>query len=109
LNTENPLGTIASIDAALRGLDRLAEKEQQEIERQEKALADYRAQMGRQFEHEERLKELLARQAQLNAALDLDKHEAQIVAEPHEPEEKTVPAGFAARVRAEERGAAIAP
>ena len=46
-----------------------------EIERQEKALADYRAQLGRPFEHEARLKELLAKQAQLNAALDLDKHE----------------------------------
>jgi hypothetical protein len=39
------------------------------------------------------------------AALDLDKHEAQVVAEQREPEAKTAPAGFAARVRAEDRGA----
>jgi hypothetical protein len=40
---------------------------------------DYRAQANRSFEHESRLKDLLARQAQLNAALDLDKNETQVV------------------------------
>jgi hypothetical protein len=39
LNPDNPLGTIASIDAVLRSLDRRAEEEQREIERQEKASA----------------------------------------------------------------------
>ncbi len=79
LNPENPLGTISSIEHTIRGLDRRAEDEQREIERQEKALADYRAQLGRPFEHEARLKDLLAKKARLNACLDLDKHEAQIV------------------------------
>lgn len=105
LNPDNPLGTIASIEHALRGLDRKAEDEQREIERQEKALADYRAQLGRPFEHEARIRELLAKQVQLNAALDLDKHAAQVVAEDREPEEKAVPVGFAARIRAEDRAA----
>jgi preprotein translocase subunit SecD len=90
LNPENPLGTISSIEHTLRTLDRRAEEEQHEIERQEKALTDYRAQLGRAFEHEARLKDLLAKQAQLNALLDLDKHEAQIVDEPREPDEETV-------------------
>ena len=73
-----------------------------EIERQEKALADYRAQLGRPFEHEARLKDLLAKQAQLNACLDLDKHEAQVVDEPRESGEETAssvarrPSGIAA-------------
>jgi hypothetical protein len=89
LNFENPLGTISSIDHTLRSLDRRAEDEQREIELQEKALADYRAQLGRPFEHEARLKDLVAKQAQLNACLDLDKHDAQIVHEPHEPEDET--------------------
>ena len=92
LNPENPLGTISSIEHTLRGLDRRAEEEQHEIERQEKALADYRAQLGRPFEHEARLKDLLAKQAQLNACLDLDKHEAQIVDEPREDIEPVLPA-----------------
>jgi hypothetical protein len=84
LNPENPLGTIQSIEHTLRGLDRRADDEQLEIQRQEKALADYRTQLGRPFEHDARLKDLLARQAQLNACLDLDKHDAQIVDEPRE-------------------------
>jgi Helicase conserved C-terminal domain len=84
LNPESPLGTIASLERTLRGLDRRAEEEHNDLERQEKALADYRAQLGRPFEHEARLKDLLAKQAQLNACLDLDKHEAQIVDEPRE-------------------------
>jgi SNF2 family DNA or RNA helicase len=86
LNPENPLGTISSIEHTLRSLDRRAVEEQREIERQEKALADYHAQLGRAFEHEARLKELLATQAQLNACLDLDKHETQIVDESGEEE-----------------------
>jgi len=93
LNPDNPLGTIASIEQTLRSLDRRAEDEQHEIERQEKALTDYRAQLGRPFEHEARLKDLLAKQAQLNACLDLDKHEAQIVDEPREPEDEVVSFG----------------
>jgi N12 class adenine-specific DNA methylase len=85
LNPDNPLGTIQSIEHTLRGLDRRAEDEQLEIERQQKALADYRAQLDRPFEHAARLKDLLAKQAQLNACLDLDKHGAQIVDEPPDP------------------------
>ncbi len=84
LNPENPLGTIQSIEHTLRGLDRRADEEHHEILRHEKALSDYRAQLGRPFEHEARLKDLLLKQAQLNACLDLDKHEAQIVDEPRE-------------------------
>jgi len=91
LNPDNPLGTIMSIEHTLRGLDRLAADEQHDMERQEKALADYRAQLGRPFEHEARLKDLLAKQVKLNACLDLDKHEAQIVDEPRESEEGAVP------------------
>jgi len=87
LNPDNPLGTIQSIEHVLRSLDRRAEDEQHEIERQEKALFDYRAQLGRPFEHESRLKDLLVKQAQLNACLDLDKHAAQIVDEPSDTKE----------------------
>ncbi|HEX3747665.1 MAG TPA: DEAD/DEAH box helicase family protein [Bryobacteraceae bacterium] len=100
LNPASPQGTIASIDSVLRGLDRKAEEEQREIERQEKALADYKGQLDRKFEHEARLKELLGKQAQLNAALDLDKHEAQVVAENSEATEKPIMAGFVGKLNA---------
>jgi hypothetical protein len=104
LNPESALGTIASIDHALRSLDGKAEAEKRDIGQQEKALADYQAQMCRPFEHESRLKELMVKQAELNAALDLDKHEAQVVDEAREPEERAV-AGFSARIRAQDRSA----
>ena len=45
--------------------------------RAEKELVDYQAQADRPFEHEERLKQLLARQSELNSQLDLDKGDQQ--------------------------------
>jgi hypothetical protein len=68
-----------------RSLDRRAEEEQREAERNEKALADYRAQLNRPVEHA-RLKELMVKKAELNALLDLDKNDAQMVAEVAQPE-----------------------
>jgi hypothetical protein len=56
-------------------------------------------QLGRPFEHESRLKELLAKQAELNAALDLDKHESQVVAEIPQAEIASPGQGFATRLR----------
>jgi hypothetical protein len=78
LNAENPVGTMQSIEYALRGLDKAVGDEQERTARAEKMLGDFREQAGKPFEHEARLKELLGRQAELNAALDLDKGERQI-------------------------------
>jgi N12 class adenine-specific DNA methylase len=78
LNAENPVGTMQSIEYAMRSLDKAAVDEQERIARAEKMLGDFQEQAGRPFEHEARLKELLGRQAELNAALDLDKGERQI-------------------------------
>jgi hypothetical protein len=78
LNAENPLGTMQSIEHTLRSLDRLADQEQEHGARLGKTLADYQAQADKPFDHEARMKDLLARQAQLNAALDLDKNEKQV-------------------------------
>jgi N12 class adenine-specific DNA methylase len=89
LNADNPLGTMQSIEHVLRSLDKLADQEQEHGARLEKSLADYQAQADKPFDHEARMKELLARQVELNAALDLDKGERQ-VAEPAEDDE---PAG----------------
>jgi N12 class adenine-specific DNA methylase len=78
LNVENPIGTMQSIEYTLRALDKLADQEQERSTRLEKNLADYQAQANKPFDHEARMKDLLARQAQLNAALDLDKNETQV-------------------------------
>jgi N12 class adenine-specific DNA methylase len=77
LNAANPIGTVQSIEHTLRNLDKLAADQQNRVTRVEKELADYQSQADRPFEHEERLKQLLARQAELNSALDLDKGDQQ--------------------------------
>jgi hypothetical protein len=106
MNAENPLGTVMSLEHVIRSLDRRAQEEKEEIERQEKALAEYKAQLNRPFEHEERLKELLAKQTELNAALDLDKHERQVAQEPIEL--AAIPDSFVARIRSEDAATALA-
>jgi len=77
LNATNPVGTVQSVEHALRNLDKLAAEQQNRVARIERELADYQLQADRPFEHEERLKQLLARQSELNSLLDLDKDDQQ--------------------------------
>src|SRR6185437_7996833 len=77
LNATNPVGTVQSIEHTLRSLDKLAAEQQSRVARAEKELVDYQAQADRPFEHEERLKQLLAWQSELNSQLDLDKSDQQ--------------------------------
>jgi hypothetical protein len=77
LNATNPVGTVQSIEHALRNMDKLAAEQRSRVARIEKELADYQSQADRPFEHEERLKQLLTRQSDLNAFLDLDKGDQQ--------------------------------
>jgi hypothetical protein len=77
LNPANPVGTVQSIEHTLRSLDKLAAEQQTRVARAEKDLVDYQAQSDRPFEHEDRLKNLLARQSELNSQLDLDKGDRQ--------------------------------
>ena len=98
LNPTNPVGTVQSIEHALRNLDKLAADQQNRVARTEKELTDYQSQANRPFEHEERLKHLLARQAELNALLDLDKGDQQGVDSSPDPqgEQEMERAGLAA-------------
>jgi hypothetical protein len=77
LNPANPVGTVQSIEHTLRSLDKLAAEQQSRVARAEKELVDYQSQADRPFEHEDRLKQLLARQSELNSQLDLDKGDQQ--------------------------------
>ena len=77
MNPVNPVGTMQSIERTLRNLDKLADDQLSRVARIEKELVGYQAQAERPFEHEERLKQLLTRQAELNSALDLDKGDQQ--------------------------------
>jgi len=72
VNASSPVGTIQSIEHTLRNLDKLAVEQQARVARIEKELADYAMQCDRPFEHEQRLRELLARQSELRKLLDLD-------------------------------------
>jgi len=77
LNPTNPVGTVQSIEHTLRSMDKLMAEQQSRVALAEKELVDYQAQADRPFEHEERLKQLLTRQAELNSQLDLDKGDQQ--------------------------------
>lgn len=81
LSPGRPGGTIQSIEHTLRALEKLADEARERAARLRKSLADYRAEAGKPFEHEARMKELLVRQTTLNAALDLDKGERQVAPE----------------------------
>jgi hypothetical protein len=103
LNPDNPIGTMQSIEQLLRHLERRAEQERGEIERQEKTLSEYQAQLGKTFEHEARLKELLLKQAELNALLDLDKNERQVAQDDPQTEKEPALATFIGRLQAGNR------
>ena len=101
-NPDNAIGSMQSIEHTLRALDRAAADQQQQLQRLDKTLTDYQAQAQRPFEHEARLKELLTRQAQLNAALGLDKSDAQAAETVPEPDLET--AMLPSRIRSVMRG-----
>ncbi len=108
LNTENPSGTIASIEYALRRLDRDAEEEKSKCERMEKALADYRERLNRPFEHEERLHELCMKQQEINKLLDLDKSDAQAVANDNVQQDEQAAGTFVDRLAVERQKGSVA-
>jgi hypothetical protein len=86
LNVTNPVGTIQSIEHTLKSLDKLAAEQQTRVARIERELSDYQLQYNLPFEHEARLKRLLARQAELADMLDLDKGDRQAVDSTPEPQ-----------------------
>jgi N12 class adenine-specific DNA methylase len=88
VNASSPIGTVQSIEHTLRNLDKLAIDQHSRVARLEKELGDYQLQVDRPFEQDKRLKHLLARQAELNALLDLDKGDQQGAA-PAEDQDRT--------------------
>jgi hypothetical protein len=92
---------------ALRSLDKTLADEKGRLARSEKMLSDFQEQLGKPFEYEARIKELLAKQAELNAALDLDKGERQVATEeegdPDESDDRPAPRSGAQRQPRETR------
>jgi hypothetical protein len=91
LNPENTVGTVQSIEHTLRSLERVATQQQERADYLQKTLTDYQVHANRPFEHEARLKELLVRQEQINALLDLDKGEQQVAEAARDRDDLTVP------------------
>lgn len=91
-NGASPMGTLQSIEHTLRNLDRLATEQRTRVSVLEKELTDYQSQSDRPFEHEARLQDLLARQADLTQMLDLDKGDQQAIeADPDGANERESP------------------
>jgi hypothetical protein len=91
LNPENTIGTVQSIEHTLRSLERVAAHQEERAEYLQKTLSDYQDQANRPFEHDARLKELLQRQEQINALLDLDKGERQVAEATRDRDDLTMP------------------
>jgi N12 class adenine-specific DNA methylase len=79
-NEDNPLGTIQSIEAQVRNLENGRDGMQTGLEAEQTKLKDLQEQAGKPFPHAEKLKDLLAKQKQLNDSLDLGKNDNQAAA-----------------------------
>lgn len=69
--SESGLGNITRIENAVKGLDKRLANMQELLETQVKNLEEAKKSFGQPFQYEERLKELLKRQSELNIELDM--------------------------------------
>lgn len=75
-HSDNPIGMVRVIENVANALEgRLAEVHE-DLARAEKRLADILAELAKPFDKEDRLTQLLVRQREINASLDLDKGNA---------------------------------
>jgi hypothetical protein len=72
----SPIGSISSLEHAVRSIDEQATRCREELARCRQAVADLTALTGKVFEHEERYRELLKRQGELVDLLDITKNQA---------------------------------
>jgi N12 class adenine-specific DNA methylase/2'-5' RNA ligase len=79
-NPDAPLGTLASIESAIRNIDRHAEAAQSNITDTQRKLADTNDLLGKPFEQDAKLKNLLQRQAALAKELQTDAADQQAAA-----------------------------
>lgn len=75
-HSDNPIGMVRVIENVANALEgRLAEVHE-DLARAEKRLADILSELSKPFDKEDRLTQLLVRQREINASLDLDKGNA---------------------------------
>ena len=74
--TDNPLGTIASLEHALGNLDERLREREADLKQFHRQSEDLAKQLGQPFEHEEKLDAATSRQQEIVAALDITKNQA---------------------------------
>ena len=84
-------GVMQSLEASIRGLDSREAAARGAITQLEQKKADLTAEVAKPFEHEDKIKGLVARKAQLDKSLDLDKADAQAAAAEQSGEEAPEP------------------
>ncbi|NKE69909.1 diguanylate cyclase [Candidatus Manganitrophus noduliformans] len=86
--TDTFQGTIASIDATLRGMEAAQEKIERRIDKNEKDVEEVKKEIGKPFEQEDRLNNLVARSAEIEKILKTPVPEAPKTDEPQAPAEE---------------------
>ena len=72
----NPLGVISSLEHAARSIEERIASSREGLARTRQNITEMSALMGLPFEHESRFREMVARQAELVQALDLNKNQS---------------------------------
>ena len=75
-HSDNPIGMVRVIENVANALEGRLVEVHEDLARAEKRLADILAELSKPFDKEERLTQLLVRQREINASLDLDKGNA---------------------------------
>lgn len=80
----DPLGNITRIDNVINGLEKVLENEKAELSNTQKQLKITKEQLRKPFSREDELKQKEARLSELNALLNVDKKENEIVNDDNE-------------------------
>jgi len=74
--SESEVGTIASLEYALKGIEKRLAERRVALSESEKRLEGLRTEIAKPFQYEEKMRELLHRQYEIEKQLDLDKRES---------------------------------
>jgi hypothetical protein len=74
--SDSEVGTIASLEYALKSIERRLAERREALAEAERRLEGLRTELSKPFQYEEKLRELLHRQYEIGKQLDLDKRES---------------------------------
>jgi N12 class adenine-specific DNA methylase/predicted O-methyltransferase YrrM len=107
--SENPLGTIRSMEHVVQTLDERIAQTERELKDCEKQKREFESKLGQPFEHESKLQTLVERQQEITKALDLTKNQAANTLDAANPAEGCLPATQSQDIggQATKRGVAV--